>query len=92
MRIRDVFEELGAAVERAARDHVEGDVGIAVVDPFPARAPGDHREDEHPEAIDQAGRQQRPAQGEASDVRIELGPFCFISRTASIVSERPIAY
>ena len=36
---RDVLEQLGATVEGAAADHLERDVGIAVVDPLLAGAP-----------------------------------------------------
>src|SRR5262245_10514512 len=54
-----VLDELGAAVEGAVVDHVEGDVGIAVVDAFRAGGTGDHGEHHDPEAIDDPGAQQR---------------------------------
>ena len=38
-----VLDELGAAVEGFAVDHVEGDVGIAVVDAFRAGCAGSRR-------------------------------------------------
>ena len=38
---RSVLEQLDAPVERPAVDHVESDIGIAVVDPLPAAASGD---------------------------------------------------
>ena len=49
----DVLEQLEPAVERAAADQLERDVGISVVDAVVARAPGDDREDDHAEAVDQ---------------------------------------
>src|SRR5579872_2053462 len=70
---RDVFDQLEAAVEGAAADHVERYVGIAVVDPFPAGVPGDDGKDNHPEPVDQAGRQQRAAQTEAAHGAHGLG-------------------
>ena len=48
-----VLDELDAAVERSAIDHVERDVGVAVVDAFRSRGAGDHREQHHPEPIDE---------------------------------------
>src|SRR5947208_8857704 len=38
---RSVLEQLDAPVERPAVDHVESDIGIAVVAPLPAAASGD---------------------------------------------------
>ena len=49
---REVLEQLEPAVERSAGNHVEGDIGITVVDPVVASAPGDHGEDDHTETVD----------------------------------------
>jgi hypothetical protein len=49
---REVLEQLEPAVERSAGNHVEGDIGITVVDPVAASAPGDHGEDDHAETVD----------------------------------------
>ena len=62
-----VLEQLEPAVERSAGDHLEADVGIPVVDALPPGAAGDDGEDDHPEAVDEAGLEQRPAQAEAAD-------------------------
>ena len=64
---RDILEQLEPAVERSAGDHVERDIGIAVVDPVAAGAPGDHREDDHAETVDQARLEERAAEGEAAE-------------------------
>src|SRR4051794_41116745 len=50
-----VLDQLDAAVEGPVLDHLESDVGVAVVDAFLARGPGDHREHPDPEAVDEAG-------------------------------------
>src|SRR5574339_339787 len=55
---RPVLDEQGAAVEGAVVDHVERDVGIAVVDAFRAGGTCDHGEHHDPEAIDDPGAQQ----------------------------------
>src|SRR5205809_2596967 len=70
---RSVLEQLDAPVERPAVDHVESDIGIAVVDPLPAAASGDDGKDNHAEAVHEAGLQQRPAQGEAANGAHRLG-------------------
>ena len=62
-----VLDQLDAAVEGAVVDHLEGDVRVAVVDAFCSRGAGDHREHHDPEAIDESGSQQRPAQADAAD-------------------------
>ena len=64
---RSVLDELGAAVEGAVVDHVERDVGIAVVDAFRAGGTGDHGEHHDPEAIDQAGAQERAGQADTAE-------------------------
>src|SRR5439155_13032704 len=43
----DVLEQLESAVERSAGNHLEGDIGIPVVDAVAAGAPRDHGEDDH---------------------------------------------
>src|SRR4051812_50158494 len=68
-----VLDQLDAAVEGPVLDHLEGDVRVAVVDAFLARGPGDHREHPDPEAVDEAGFQQGPAQAEAADRAEEPG-------------------
>jgi hypothetical protein len=50
--LRDILEQLESAVERLAGNHVEGDVGVPVVDPVAAGAPGDHGEDDDAETVD----------------------------------------
>src|SRR3954469_6563328 len=62
-----VLDQLDPAVEGPVLDHLEGDVGVAVVDAFCARGSGDHREHPDPEAVDESGFEQGPAQAEASD-------------------------
>jgi len=57
---------LKSAVERPAGNHVEGDIGITVIDPVVAGAPGDHGEDDHPETVHETCLEERPAQGEAA--------------------------
>ena len=47
----DILEQLKSAVERPAGNHVEGDIGITVVDPVAACAPGDDGKDDHPETL-----------------------------------------
>jgi hypothetical protein len=64
---RHVLEQLEPAVECTAGDHLEGHVWVPVVDPLPPSAAGDDGEDHHPEAVDDVGLEQRPAQGEAAD-------------------------
>src|SRR5690349_19677924 len=64
---RNVLKELDAAIEGAAADHVQRNIGIAVVDPFPAAASGDNGKDDHAEAVHQTGLQERAAQGQAAD-------------------------
>ena len=59
----DILKQLNSAVERPAGNHVEGDIGITVVDPLVAGAPGDHGEDDHPETVHEACLEERPAQG-----------------------------
>src|SRR4051794_20002803 len=62
-----VLDQLDAAVESPVLDHLEGDVRVAVVNAFFARGPGDHREHPDPEAVDESGLEERPAQAEAAD-------------------------
>jgi hypothetical protein len=64
---RDVFEQLESAVERSAGNHLEGDIGIPVVDAVAAGAPGDHGEDDHAETVHQACLEERPAQDQAAE-------------------------
>jgi hypothetical protein len=40
---RNVFEQLDAAIEGAAADHVQSNIGVAVVNQLPAAAAGDKR-------------------------------------------------
>jgi hypothetical protein len=68
-----VLDQLGAAVEGAVVDHLEGDVGIAVVDAFCTRGAGDHRKHDDTEAIDEAGTEQRAAEAEAAERTEETG-------------------
>src|SRR5436190_10862274 len=63
----DVLEQLESAVERSAGNHLEGDIGIPVVDPVAAGASGDHGEDDHAETVHQACLEERPAQGQAAE-------------------------
>jgi hypothetical protein len=66
-----VLDQLDAVVEGAAVDHLEGDVGVAVVDALGARGAGNHREHHDPEAIDESGSQRSRV---ASTFRQLLGP------------------
>src|SRR5215212_11892325 len=61
----DVLEQLQPTVEGAAGNHVQGDVGVPVVDPVPTGASGDDWEDDHAEPVHETGFQKRAAQGEA---------------------------
>ena len=80
---RNVLEQLDATVERATTDHVESNVGIAIVDPLPAAGSGDDRKDH------QRKRSTRPASRKERHkvrlpmVRIDLEPLAFMSATAS---------
>src|SRR3546814_16424098 len=56
-----------SAVEGAVVGHLEGHVRVAVVDAFCSGGAGDDRKHRDPEAIDEAGPQQRSAQAEAAD-------------------------
>jgi hypothetical protein len=58
-----VPEQLESAVEGSAGHHVERDIGIPVIDPVAPGAPGDHREDDHAESVDQDRLDERLAQG-----------------------------
>src|SRR5439155_8646259 len=53
--------------------------GYPVVDAVAAGAPGDHGEDDHAETVHQACLEERPAQGQAAEVRIGLVLSCFIA-------------
>ena len=70
---RPVLDELDAAIEGAVVDHVERDVGIAVVDAFRAGGTGDHGEHHDPEAIDDPGAQQRAGQADAAERAEDAG-------------------
>ena len=50
----DILKQLNSSVKSPAGNHVEGDIGITVVDPFGAGPSGDDGEDDHPEAIHEA--------------------------------------
>jgi hypothetical protein len=50
-----VFDYLDAAVEGAAADHVEDDIGVAVVDAICSGGPCDHWEHSNPEPVDESG-------------------------------------
>ena len=82
----DVLEELDPAVEGAAVDHVEGDVGVAVVDPLLAGAPvmtgktTTRNRSTRPASSSERHRVRLPI------VRIDRAPSSFISRTASTAS------
>jgi hypothetical protein len=62
----DVLEQLQPTVKGAAANHVQGDVGVPVVDPVPTAASGDDWEDDHAETVHETGFQQRAAQGETA--------------------------
>src|SRR5438552_5389066 len=83
---RSVLEQLDAPVERPAVDHVESDIGIAVVDPLPAAASGDDGKDNHAEAVHEAAFSRDRHKVRLPMVRIGLEPLAFISRTASMGS------
>jgi len=51
--------------ERPAGKHVEGDIGVSVIDALATRLPGYHGEDNHAIAVHQARLEERPAQGQA---------------------------
>ena len=70
---RPVFDELDAAVEGAVVDHVECDVGIAIVDALRAGGTGNHGEHDNPEAIDDPGAQQRAGQADAAECAEDAG-------------------
>src|SRR5687768_6582111 len=70
---RPVLDELDAAVEGAVVDHIERDVGIAVVDAFRAGGTGDHGKDDHPETVYKTRLEQRPAQADAAERAKDAG-------------------
>src|SRR5262249_20884778 len=70
---RHVLEELRASVERPVGPLVEGNVWIRIVDPLTPGTPRDDGKDDHPETIDQTGRKERTAEGEAADRAHRLG-------------------
>src|SRR6266568_6638382 len=61
-----VDELLGAAVERSALDQFEVEVGRALEDRVRSGLSGDHGEERHLEAVDQAGGHQGPVHREAA--------------------------
>ena len=78
-----VLDELQSTVESAAAEHVEGNIGIAVVDSVPTGAPGDDWEDDHAETVYKARRQESRHNVRLPMVRIGAVPLSFISRTAA---------
>ncbi len=78
-RVRLVLDELDAAFEGAVVDHVEREVGIAVVDAFRADGTGDQGEHHDPEAIDAPGAQQRAGDADAAE-RAENAGALFLPR------------
>ena len=52
-----VLDKLQSTVESAAAEHVEGNIGIAVVDSVSTGAPGDNWEDDNAETVYKARRQ-----------------------------------
>ena len=54
-------------VERSAVDHVENNVGIAVVDSFSATASGNEGKHNHAKSVYKAGPQERSTEEEAAD-------------------------
>src|SRR5450755_1306506 len=71
-----VDELLDVAVERPALDQLEVEVGRTLEDRVQPGLPGDHREERHLDAVDQAGAHQRPVHRQAA-VRAQryLGPL-----------------
>src|SRR5262245_13115580 len=69
----DILQQLNPAVEGSAGNHIERDVGIAVVDAFRAGGTGDHGEHHDPEAIDDPGAQQRAGQADAAERAEDAG-------------------
>ena len=83
---RCVFEHLDAAVERAAANHVERDVGIPFVDPLLTVIPVmTGKTNTRNRSTSPAERSERHSV-RLPIVRIDSNPFCFISRTASTAS------
>jgi hypothetical protein len=64
---RNVLEQLEPTVERTAFDQVESDVWISLEETVLPSGAGDDREDDHTDAVHQAGSEQRPAQTDAAD-------------------------
>ena len=65
--------QLQPAVGRAAADHFEGDIGVPVIDPILAAAPGDHWKDDDAETIHETGRQKGSAERETAQGAHRLG-------------------
>src|SRR5262249_43613740 len=55
---RNVLHQLDATVEGPAADHVESNIGIAVVDAVPTAGAGDDGKDDHTEAVHEPGLQE----------------------------------
>ena len=55
---RATFEQLDTVVEGAARDHIDRDVGVAVVDAFVSGGAGDDREHHDAESVHESGVQE----------------------------------
>lgn len=69
----NALQQLDSAVEGSGANHVERDIGIAVVDAFRARGTGDHGEDDHPETVYKTRLEQRPAQADAAERAEDAG-------------------
>src|SRR2546430_10254550 len=61
-----IDELLDVAVERPALDQLEVEVGRTLEDRVITRLTGDHREERHLDAVDQAGGHQRTVHRQAS--------------------------
>ncbi len=62
----DILQQLEPAIECTAGNHVQGDVGITVINPFIAAAPGDHGKDDEPETVHEASLEERSTQRETA--------------------------
>src|SRR5918995_3562461 len=77
-----VDELLGVAVERPALDQLEVEVGRTLEDRIQSGLTGDHREERHLDAVDQAGGHQCPVHRQAA-VRAQRHLGLLLSRATT---------
>jgi hypothetical protein len=66
---------LDSPVERLAGNHVEGNIGITVVDPIGSGSTCDHGENDHPKTVYESSLEKRPAQADATNGTHRVAAF-----------------